>query len=75
MTVIHTKYLDAEVNFPGDGEMEVERVLTKSGEDITNIINDLSAWGYKSRAEFVEKAHAKEKEERAADKKAGRASK
>lgn len=41
----------------------------------TEINRDLSAWGYKSRAEFVEKAHAKEKEERAADKKAGRASK
>lgn len=42
--MIKTKYFDAEVNFPGDGEMEVETVLTKKGEDITNIIHDLEAW-------------------------------
>lgn len=42
--MIQTKYFDAEVNFPGDGEMEVESVITKGGEDITNIIHDLEAW-------------------------------
>lgn len=42
--MIKTKYFDAEVNFPGDGEMEIEAVITKGGEDITNIINDLEAW-------------------------------
>ena len=42
--MIKTKYFDAEVNFPGDGEMEVESVITKGGEDITNVIHDLEAW-------------------------------
>ena len=34
-------------------------------EKAAELNRDLSAWGYKSRAEFVEKAHAKEKAERA----------
>lgn len=42
--MIQTKYFDAEVNFPGDGEMEIESVYSKGGEDITNIIHDLEAW-------------------------------
>lgn len=42
--MIQTKYFDAEVNFPGDGEMEIESVYSKGGEDITNIIHNLEAW-------------------------------
>lgn len=42
--MIQTKYFDAEVTFPGDGEMEIESVYSKGGEDITNIIHDLEAW-------------------------------
>ena len=42
--MIQTKYFDAEVNLPGDGEMEVDEVYTKGGENITNIIHDLEAW-------------------------------
>lgn len=42
--MIQTKYFDAEVNFPGDGEMEIESVYSKGGEDITNVIHALEAW-------------------------------
>ena len=42
--MIQTKYFDAEANFPGDGEMEIESVYSKGGEDITNVIHALEAW-------------------------------
>lgn len=41
-------------------------------EKAIEITHDLSVWGYKSRAEFVQKSHAREKAEREAAKKAGK---
>ena len=63
--MIQAKYFDAEVNFPGDGEMEVESVYTKGGEDITNIIHDLEAWGAVDRivSDAVEKLNRADREE------------